>query len=114
MLLGSTEKSCQGELFVAIAILWVRVANSFQQAFLSILALCHIPDMVEALVLISTKHLPLFNGVTLKLVYILYCRPISVVSGKEETRRAMWIPNKLLHDYYQEFPEDKSVCFNLQ
>lgn len=35
--------------------------------------------------------------------------PIGVVSGKEETKRATWIPNKLLHAYYQEFPEDK-VC----
>ena len=43
-------------------------------------------------------------------IFDIYCRPIGVVSGKEETRRAMWIPNKLLHDYYQEFPEDKSVC----
>ena len=41
---------------------------------------------------------------------MFHCRPISVVSGKEETQRAMWIPNKLLHAYYQEFPEDKLVC----
>ena len=39
-----------------------------------------------------------------------HCRPISVVSGKEETQRAMWIPNKLLHSYYQEFPENRLVC----
>ena len=44
------------------------------------------------------------------IILLIYSRPIAVVSSKEETRRAMWIPNKLMHAYYQEFPEDKSVC----
>jgi len=36
-----------------------------------------------------------------------YSRPIDVVSGKEESKKASWMPNKILHAYYQEFLEDK-------
>ncbi|XP_065884867.1 sister chromatid cohesion protein PDS5 homolog B-like [Dysidea avara] len=35
--------------------------------------------------------------------------PIDVVSGKEDAKKASWMPNKILHAYYQEFLEDK-IC----